>query len=342
MCFPTPRSRLRPLAALVLTVAVASSSPGAAADPPVAAVAAETEAETEADCPPGLDVWVVGTRRLPGVRCLPETAEFEVQRLSGDGPCRPWEPASLPELLEDDGRPLVLFVHGNRYEAADARSQGMVLARRLAQLRPAGPVPRFVIFSWPSQQQGMLLKDGRRKYERAHADGHYLAWLMAQLDPERPVAVVGYSLGALVTTVALEDLTAADVAVTGGIRWADRPGRTHLVFITPALRFDALAPRGPYGRTTSGFDRLTLLVNSRDEALRFFPLLDPRVKVAALGFVGMPRRWLPADVEYTATDAAGIVGKLHTMQRYIESRSLSERIAAGVLDGLEAPAPPPL
>lgn len=330
------RLSLCPLAALVLAAAAATVWPAVAAEPPAELAAVDTEA----DCPPGLDAWVVGTRRLPGVRCLPETAEFDVQRLCGDGPCRRWEPASLPQLLEDDGRPLVLFVHGNRYEAADARSQGMILARRLVQLRPDGPAPRFVIFSWPSQQQGVLLKDGRRKFERAHADGHYLAWLLAQLGPERPVAVVGYSLGALVTTVALEDLTAADVAVTGGIRWAERPGRTHLVFITPALRFDALSPRGPYARTTAGFDRLTLLVNSRDEALRFFPLLDPRVKASALGFVGMPRRWLPAEVEYNATDAAGIVGKLHTLQRYIESRSLSERIAAGVLDGLDAPAGP--
>jgi hypothetical protein len=106
------------------------------------------------------------------------------------------------------------------------------------------------------------------------------------------------------------------------------------VFVVPALRADALAPRGPFSQALAGLDRITLLINSRDEALRFFPLLERQAKAPALGFVGMPRRWLPAEVEYDALDAAGIVGKFHTMRRYLDSRPLAERIAGGALDGL--------
>jgi hypothetical protein len=226
-----------------------------------------------------------------------------------------------------------VLVRSNRYEPADAKSQGIGLAQRLAAARDGLP-PRVVILSWPSQKQGVLLRDGRRKYERAYADGQYLAWLLGQVAPEQPVAIVGYSFGALVAAEALDEIARRDTTAADGGRWADRPGRTHLVFVVPALRADALAPRGPFNQALAGLDRITLLINSRDEALRFFPLLEPQAKAPALGFVGMPRRWLPAEVEYDAVDAAGIVGKLHTMRRYLDALPLAERIAGGALDGL--------
>jgi len=333
--------RLRRIAALAIGLAGIASCPTRL----VAEVAVEARlADTEGDCPehlggpvasaacPGmLDAWVVSTRRLPQACSLPAGVTFDVERLTGDDSGRRWERAELGSLLAAPAQPVVVFVHGNRYEAADAKEQGLRLGRRLADRMPAGPPPRLVIFSWPSQKQGLLLKDGRRKYDRAHADGHYLAWLLAQLEPEQPVAVIGYSFGALVAAEAFSDL---DALAPGGIPWAERPGRTQLVFVAPALRGDALAPRGPFRSTLAGLDRFTLLINSRDEALRFFPLLEPTVKLPALGFVGMPRRWLPGELEYDATDAAAIVGKLHTMRRYLDSWLLADRIAAGALDGL--------
>lgn len=334
---PLPSRRLA--AALLIGLATAA---GRAAEPGLvpdtAAETVLTEPEAEADCPPELaagelDVWVASTRRLPGVCRTPEHAELAIEQLVVDGTRRRWERADLAGLLADPARPLVFFVHGNRYEPADAKAQGIGLAQRLAAARDGLP-PRVVILSWPSQKQGVLLKDGRRKYERAYADGQYLAWLLGQVDPAQPVAIVGYSFGALVATEALDEIARRDATAAEGIRWADRPGRLHLVFVVPALRADALAPRGPFRGTIAGVDRLTLLINSRDEALRFFPLLEPDVRAPALGFVGMPRRWLPAEVDYQAVDAAGIVGKLHTMRRYLDSSPLAERIAGGALDGL--------
>ncbi len=290
--------------------------------------------EVESECCWDLDVWVASTRRLPGICRGPAAADFGVERLARGGGCRFWERSDLDSLLASPERPLVIFVHGNRYESGDAKSQGIQLAGRLAACRPGTLSPRVVVFSWPSQKQGMLLKDGRRKYERAYADGHYLAGFLGQVSPEQPVAIVGYSFGALVAAEALEDLVAEDLPAFPGLRWAERPGRTHLVFIVPAIRSDAAAPRGPYRGMLAGLDRFTLLINSRDEALKFFPFLEPAVKAEAMGYVGMPRRWLPDGLEYVATDAAGVVGKMHTMRRYLDSGSLSDRIASGLLDGL--------
>jgi len=327
--FLLPRLGFRILA----VAAVLIGAFGLSAGPLLAADDHAAACECPVACPEPVDVWVASTRRLPRVCRLPASADLAIEQLTTDGGCRCWNDASLADLLDEPWRPLVFFVHGNRYDSGDAKTQGISLARRLKMARPAAPQPRLVIFSWPSQKQGLALKDGRRKYARAYADGHYLAWLLGQVPPEQPVAVVGYSFGALVTAEALADL---EDVLPGGLPWADRPGRTQLVFVAPALRCDALAPRGPFRETLAGLDRLTLLINSRDEALRFFPLLEPAVRADALGYVGMPRRWLPPEVEYDAADAAGIVGKLHTMRRYLDSATLVETIAAGTLDGLVA------
>ena len=295
---------------------------------------ARTVGESGAGCAVEPDLWIASTRRLPRTCQGPALADLLVERLAGGASCRAWEHADLRDLLAATDRPLVVFIHGNRYDSDDAKSQGMRLAQRLSACRPGGPLPRVVVFSWPSQKQGVLLQDGRLKYERAYADGHYLAGFLGQIQPEQPVAIVGYSFGALVAAEALEDLAAQDLPAFPGLRWAERPGRTHLVFVVPALRFDAVAPRGGFRNMLAGLERFTLLINSRDEALRFFPLLEPQVKAQAMGYVGVSRRWLPDGLEYTATDAASLVGKMHTMRRYLDSAPLSDRIAGGLLDGL--------
>ncbi len=285
------------------------------------------------DCPATChdgDVWLVSTRRLPGICRLPARAAFDIeQRVAGR-----WERADLPTLLGDPARPLVIFVHGNRYETHDAKAQGGTIARQVAAACPGTSV-RTVIFSWPSEQKGHIIHSSRETYRRSYADGHYLAWLLGQVDPAQPVAIVGYSFGATVALRAIEDLVHAGGRESPGIApWAGRPGRSHLVLVAPAVPSNALAPRGPYAPAVAGIDRLTLVINSRDLALRLFPHLDRAAGADALGTVGMPRRWLPGAVDFTTTDAAPVVGKRHALPLYLESPSLARRIAAGAVVGL--------
>jgi hypothetical protein len=285
-------------------------------------------------CPdPETDVWVVSTRRLPGICRLPNHVTFDVERLVPDADAARWERSDVAALLDDPARPLVIFIHGNRYEAAGAKAQGVALARLVSTRSPGGV--RTVIFSWPSAKDGRLLKDGRAKYDRAHADAHYMAFLLGQIEPTRPVAVIGYSFGALITLGALEDLALAERSGrTDLAAWTGRPGRTHLVFVAAAVRCDALAPRGPYRDALACIDRLALVINSRDEALRFFPCLDRQIRADALGAVAMPRGWVPEGVEYTATDGAAIVGRQHGLPLYLASPALTRRIVAGAVEGL--------
>jgi hypothetical protein len=298
------------------------------------ACSAFTTTATAETCPDAAcgeaDVWMVSTRRLPGICALPARAEFDVeQRIAGR-----WERADLASLLDDPAQPLVIFVHGNRYEPGDAKSQGVTMARQFAAFCPGVSV-RTVVFSWPSHQQGRIIPSSRDNYRRSYVDGHYLAWLLGQVDPVQSVAVVGYSFGAMIAVGAIDDLVEAGGDPSRGVAaWAGRPGRSHLVLVAPAVRSDALAPRGPYAPAAAGIDRLTLMINSRDMALRLFPHLDRAEGADALGAVGMPRRWLPGSVEFTATDAGSVVGKRHAFPLYLESQSLARRIAAGAVSGL--------
>jgi len=295
-------------------------------------VAALVASSAVADCGDG-DVWLVSTRRLPGICRVPAMANFDVEhRVDGR-----WMSADLAELLADSSRPLVIFIHGNRYESHDAKAQGVAVARRLEAQGSFATPPRTVVFSWPSQQQGGLIASSRDNYRRSYADGHYLARLLADVSPEQPVAIIGYSFGGTIAIGAIEDLVVADRDPSQGIApWVGRPGRTHLVLVAPAIRHDALAPRGPFASAAAGIDRLTLVINSSDLALKMFPHLDPHRGTDALGTVGMPRRWLPGSVEFAATDAANIVGRKHAFPLYLESSTLARRIAAGAVAGLAA------
>ena len=281
------------------------------------------------------DIWVISTRRLPDIRRLPATVTFGVEQLVPEARCSRWMPSDLPSLLGDSQRPLVIFIHGNRYDSASAKSQGLQLARRLTACRTGEPQARTVIFSWPSAQEGHLLRDSRAKYERSMTEGHYLAWLLGQVEPSRPVAIVAYSYGGLIALEALDNLVSAQRSGRADLQpWTDRPARMHLVLVAAAVRQDALAPCGEYRSVLRCIDRLTLLNNTRDQALRFFEFVDPDLRTEALGHENMPARWLPPEIEFVQVDAASVVGKSHRFPPYVESPSLRQRLVAGTLDGL--------
>lgn len=281
------------------------------------------------------DVWTVSTRRLPEICRMPFSAQPSVERLNENN-C--WERSDLASLLSDPTQPLIVFVHGNRYKPSEAREQGVLLAKRSAACCPNAPPVRTVVFSWPSEQDGLLLRDGRAKYDRAFTDGHYLAWLLGRVEPERPVAIIGYSFGGFIAMEALDDLAVEEKAGRYDFQpWINRPRQLHVVLVAAAIRYDALALRGPYHEALECVDRLILINNSNDRVLRFYPLLERANRSQALGYVGMPGRWALPHLDFTQFNAAQIVGKQHRFTLYMHSDSLSKRICDGATAGLVSP-----
>lgn len=282
--------------------------------------AAWSAARGDEACEQPVDVWLVSTRHLPNTCRRPDHVDFRVEHREKNG-C--WHPEEIGSLVSDSTRPVVIFIHGNRYDTASARRQGTALARRIHRCQSHSEAVRTVVFSWPSESDGPPLRNARVNYARTRSDGHYLAALLSMLPPENDVGIVGYSFGATIALVGLEDVHDSDPA------WrSERSGFLGLVLVTPAVRVDTVSPCGSARRAVESVDRLTILINTRDEALRFFPLLD-RSGVDALGFVGLPRNWIPAGVEFSQVDASPIVGKEHSMQAFIDSPRLSCRITAG-------------
>ena len=321
---------LKPYLALTVIAVACCCAAGVEASPSADAPIATDRASNGDD-----DVWVVSTRRLPDISRLPANVRFGVERLTADATCSRWIQSDLPSLLDDPQRPLMIFIHGNRYDSADAKSQGVLLARRLTACHPKASATRTVIFSWPSSREGHLLQDSRAKYERSMTEGRYLAWLLGQMDPGRPVAIVAYSYGGLIALEALDHLVGAERSGRSNLQpWLDRPARLHLVLVASAVQQDALAPCGEYRKVLRCVDRLTLLNNTRDNALRFFEFVDPDLGTEALGREHMPSRWMPPEIEFVQVDAAPIVGKSHRFPPYLDSPSLRKRMASGALDGL--------
>ncbi len=317
--------RLRRLSGLVLVFGFLLCCTGA--------VRASSD-EHQACCEP--EIWVFSTRHLPGICHFPDVVNPSVQRYEA-AHCR-WLSDDIGSLLSGKG-PLVIFLHGNRYDACSAKQQGIRLARRCNSFTSHAAGTQLMIYSWPSQQNGCLLKDGRTKYHRCFSEGHYLAWILGQIDPERPVVFIGYSFGALITLEALEDLVAAEKEGRPVSPWQYRPGDTRLIFVAPAVRCDAFAPCGKYRETLACVNQVSLTINSRDDALRFFHLLDSRTKVDALGYTGMPRRWMPPELLYSAVDARRIIGREHGLPLYLKSNTLMHRICREAYSGLESSPP---
>jgi hypothetical protein len=268
------------------------------------------------------DVWLVSTRHLPRICHSVTDAPFRVERR--DAPdC--WNAASADDLAATD-RPVVFFIHGNRYDVSSARRQGVALARRLEQCRAeAGPV-RVVVLSWPSESNGMPLREARDNFVRAEADGHYFGALLSRFPSSADIGIVSYSFGSKIALVGLDDLHAI------APDWhAGRTGFLGMVLVTPAVRVDSLSPCGRHHRALLAADRVLLFTNPRDEALRFFPMID-HSGVDAAGYVGIPRRWLRPETEFVQLDASPIVGKEHSMQRFIDSWTLGCQIAAGAIE----------
>lgn len=287
------------------------------------AVGIDRIAAAAATCP--LDVWAVTTR------CGGDAHEH-VQRYAGNAG---WQPDDAASLFDGGARPLVVLVHGNRYGHDDALRQVIDLARRIATCSPSCPDPRVVVYSWPSEKEGILLGDGRLKYDRARCEADRFATFLGRVEPWRPVGIVGYSYGALVTLGGVEAAVGRG-ADAGAGRWSAREGGVHLLLVASAVRGDALAPRGPYHAAARAADRIVLINNSSDRVLRFFPWIDRGFATEALGRVGMPSRWLPAGVEFRQYDAADAVGKAHRFQLYLDAGGVARQMCTGLLDGLAA------
>lgn len=289
--------------ALVPIVLMVTSAPATVhgADPsaviPAPVVSPEPVPLAASTQPASDRIWSVSTRHLTyHVRRANLTnPALAISRLDSCGHPRRISPDEFYANVGKD-RELVVYVHGNRLDHADALDRGRMIynmTRRYGQRRPVD----WVIWTWPADREGLVVDDARRKLARIDAQSMYLAWMLNKQVAEsyRSTKLIGYSFGARIISGALHAMAGGRL---GGRQFPAEPviGIPYDVgFVAPATESSALSERGVHRLATKNMDRMVLLYNSHDAVLKRYWLLNRVRGTTALGYTGYlgPRMFAP-------------------------------------------------
>ena len=265
-------------------------------------------------------LWLIDSRNLSYSACHAslKAPAFQVAQLDscGNSRCASTE-EFLSSLVAD--RPVLIQVHGNRMDEQAALERGIFVYRNTVPYCGGRPLD-FLIFSWPSDREGILLGDGRAKAERTDAQGLYLAWIIRELvERNIPVAVIGFSFGGRIATGALHSMAG------GKLAGRTLPGEHHVGadinvgLIAPALEDDWLRSGSYHGLATQNIRQMTILYNRRDAVLKRYWLLDKVRGSMALGFTGPKGIGPRADgssMPVFSRDCSTTLGIRHDEQKY--------------------------
>lgn len=313
-----------------------------------------TDADLAAEAPPRPDSlvrhWLVRTYGLgdPGAH-VADLQQLDVQSLAGDQ----WRLSSATELAESTReRTTVIYIHGNRGSDGEAIERGMRIGAILAA-RDGCPPLQMVIWSWPSAKVQRGRRDFLIKAERADTEAWYLSALLDQLPVGVDVGLIGYSYGARVVTGALHWVSGGEFEgrTLSGLdgnslglpadRLLEQPpgslterhrGRYRVALLAPAIHHDWLATHGCHRDAFQSTDRMLLLFNTCDPALRWYRFAFRCEKPEAVGRWGLPANWIgPWEDRLEQWDVAPVVGKTHDEDAYLGASWITGRIGDTLL-----------
>ncbi len=268
-------------------------------------------------------LWVISTRHLCGgtYRADLETPSLRIHRLDVRGRL---VRSGVEEYAASRGpaRPVVIYVHGNRIDSTEAIARGLFVYRQVARsCYPQGPVD-WVIWSWPSEQRGILLGDARQKARRTNVEGLYLGWLLRMHTASRqPTTLIGYSFGARIVSGGLHSLAGGALSGRALPGEAAEGAGFSAGMIAPALENDWLSQRGYHRLATRNLEQLTVLYNRRDAVLRNYWRIDRIRNADALGYTG-PTSFAPrfdgSRLPVRSRDCGAVVGFHHDELTYYD------------------------
>lgn len=298
--------------------------------------------------PPALpvadEVLLISTRTL-GISCDPEATarELECRRLTFDekgNPCwleYDWRNLQKPENAL---RQTVIYVHGNRVSVGADVTEGMAVFQSLVDARTDGAPLRYIIWSWPSAQIPGLIKDYQVKAVRTNPVAWQLAWFVDQLPAETPLAFMGYSYGARAVSGMLHLLGGGNL---GSLKLEDRvhPHRPTARVALMAAAFDAdwLLPGEVHEQAITQVDRMVVITNRSDPAMRFYKLSTKNSWVDALGLKGMPHSEQLGDAAKRIhhLDVTASVGRSHVIYDYLADTAEMNRMWQQLMDEQATP-----
>ena len=169
-----------------------------------------------------------------------------------------------------------------------------------------------------------------RKVDFSDVQSYYLARFLADFQPDAPVSLIGYSLGARVATGAMELLAGGSIAdrrlpaevVVRRARQHPRPFR--VVLMAAACDADWLLPDHRDGQALSLVDRMLVTTDARDPAMKWYSRLYGRGGPEALGYAGpccLPQPGSCGKIELI--DVSCSVGRRHDWDIYATAPELA-------------------
>jgi hypothetical protein len=289
-----------------------------------------------APCPtfrvrPQDEIWVFSTRCLgcPSTEIAPAWTVWKYE------PQTPrWLNATADEFFKRDAADAVtvVHIHGNLLTQSEALGEGLDVYFQLAGCWDDEPPVRFVIWSWPSEKTRGPLRDVRRKASRSDVEACYLGQFLDQVPPDRKVGLLGYSFGARIAAGAMHLLGGGEL-LGQTIAARDRL-QIRVAFWAAAEHDDWLLPGRCHGRALELPAHWFITRNCCDPVLAHYDLLEKCSNPAALGYSGLVGRNLltaEQNARIEEMDVTHLVGRVHSMDRYLYSPAIMDRTRAYVL-----------
>ncbi len=277
-------------------------------------------------------LWLVSSRRLGSRNCGVNSLDVR-QRGGGDV----WQPSSASAFFAPDPdeirRPIVIFIHGNRWSLDKAIRRGLQTYEQTIVPWNDAPAMRYVIWAWPADQIAGPIRDVRIKAERADEHSFHLARFLQNIDPRTPVSIIGFSFGGRVSLGALHLIGGGTIDGCGLPSVSHPIAPVNLTLAVPAIRNDCLVTTRC--RAYSQINHLDLVYNSRDSYLSLFRFTWFDNKRPALGYTGISGlNQLPDhSTRVHQFNAAQFVGREHDYLEYISDQRIEASLRRHLLIG---------
>lgn len=231
------------------------------------------------------DLWMIDTRQAS--MAVPDEEHYH--RLTfecWDATRRRFAPSTRQEFLatSDSDTPLLFLIHGNWMKRSEAVTLARDFHRRVEHERC-----RVIMWTWPSEKVSCRPRvDINVKATRADRQASYVVWFLRELKQDSRVTLAGFSLGARLAAMALEEMATYE---------GEPEIRLNTILMAAAFDSNWLLPGHRFEHAFRAADRCDILYNPMDDKLCLYPHIDSLCGrgPTALGATGLPVRKLETD-----------------------------------------------
>lgn len=286
------------------------------------------------------EIWLVSSRGIGCPGCDDSGLSFQQRRdCTWVGAARADFDRSLEASMQT-----VVFVHGNRTDLSYAVRRGLQAYQSFISQAPRIAPIRFVIWAWPSEQESLGLRDFREKADRADLEGCLFGTFLSRLPSDQQLNLIAYSYGSRIVLGGVSMLTGNSLlGRTVSLPEGYSPPPMRVTLIAAAAPPGSLLPGARYAPAYSLIDRLVLINNREDRALKLYRLVDRATSSIAMGSQGFATGRLPdSGLRVAQWDVSRHVGPQHKIDLYFGSsvvgRLVRDQVAWVANDRADTPS----